>query len=172
MDIGSLYAVSVQDWMCEPDIRAATGLTIRDHQELTLESYMHLKHMVPDVPWMPVLQGQTLFDYQDHIKMYQRYGTDVYELPLVGIGSVCRRSMHEAIYILKAFLGIKIHALGLNVGAMQEIAPLLTSADSMAWSYEARKAKPLPDHTHQTCANCLEYATLWHDRTIEKLHDQ
>jgi len=35
------------------------------------------------------------------------------------------------------------------------------SADSMAWSLQARLLPPTPGHTHKSCANCLEFALDW-----------
>lgn len=36
---GTLLAAVAQDWMCEPFILERTGLTVEDHQRLTLERY-------------------------------------------------------------------------------------------------------------------------------------
>jgi hypothetical protein len=30
------------DWMCEPQILAGTGLSVAEHQRLTLENFLHL----------------------------------------------------------------------------------------------------------------------------------
>src|SRR4051812_37693952 len=35
-EVGNLQWAAVQDWMCEPLIRAMTGKSVREHQELTL----------------------------------------------------------------------------------------------------------------------------------------
>lgn len=32
--------------------------------------------------------------------------------------------------------------------------------------FSARYDKALPDHTHSNCANCLEYALRWREKTI------
>jgi hypothetical protein len=40
---------------------------------------------------------------------------------------------------------------------------VIESADSMAWSFEARRERPFPGHTHKNCANCLDYALAWAD---------
>lgn len=32
------------------------------------------------------------------------------------------------------------------------------SADSLAWSFDARRSAPLPDCAHANCATCLRYA--------------
>ncbi len=49
---------------------------------------------------------------------------------------------------------------------------MLESADSMAWSYDARRAPALAGCTHRNCANCLEYALRWRRRVNEVLGQQ
>src|SRR6185369_2509152 len=56
-----------QDYMCEPFMLAKTGLTIRDHQRLTIERYDELLFENPPVPIMPVLQGYAVEDYVRHL---------------------------------------------------------------------------------------------------------
>jgi hypothetical protein len=48
-------------------------------------------------------------------------------------------------------------------------ADCLASADSLAWSFEARRAAPLAGCSHANCANCLQYATAWRERTLVRL---
>ncbi len=43
----------------------------------------------------------------------------------------------------------------------------LTSADSMAWSVDARRKPPLPGCTrHKNCANCPRYALRWRRQVL------
>lgn len=103
-------------------------------------------------------------DYLRHIEMYAAYGLDLRRLPVVGIGSVCRRqSTDEIADIIKtiAGMGIKIHGFGVKRGGLLKAPGLLASADSLAWSFGARHKPPLPGHTHKNCANCMEYALKW-----------
>jgi hypothetical protein len=48
----------------------------------------------------------------------------------------------------------------------------LASADSLAWSYDARRAAPLPGRPHKSCANCAEYAECWRDDLIDRLESR
>jgi len=41
--LGRLDFAAPQDWMCEPAILARTGLTVREHQERTVASYLELR---------------------------------------------------------------------------------------------------------------------------------
>jgi hypothetical protein len=49
----------------------------------------------------------------------------------------------------------------------------LASADSMAWSYEARREPPMPGHAsrHRNCANCPEWALRWRRRVLAALEE-
>ena len=87
-------------------------------------------------------------------------------MPLVGLGSVCRRQgTGQAGGILRALhtAGItRLHGFGFKVLGLAEHGHLLTSADSMAWSMDARRKPPLPDcRGHRNCANCPRYAQRW-----------
>ena len=49
--------------MCEPAIVARTGLTVLEHQERTVASYLELRALAPHLPVIPVVQGWHLADY-------------------------------------------------------------------------------------------------------------
>ncbi len=49
--------------MCEPQIVARTGLSVREHQERTVANYLTLRSIAPDLPFIPVLQGWRIADY-------------------------------------------------------------------------------------------------------------
>lgn len=141
---GLIAAVS-QDWMCEPHMLAKTGLAIEDHQRLTIERYdALLPLMPPGVYLMPVLQGYALNDYLHHIDMYgDRLKPGMY----VGVGSVCKRNgdMRQIEAILSAIKrkrpDLRLHGFGLKTTALASgvVRDCLESADSMAWSFAARR---------------------------------
>lgn len=83
-----LFAVS-QDFMCEAWILEKTGLTVQDHQRLTIERYDALLECETGVDIMPVLQGFKPTDYVAHIRMY---GARLKPDMVVGVGSVCKRN--------------------------------------------------------------------------------
>ncbi len=170
--IGKLDFASIQDWMCEPWVVKKTGLSIAKHQELTINSYLELNSLAP-LNWLPVLQGYKLRDYLRHLEMYALRGVDLTKHILVGIGSVCRREAtkeaEEIIRVLVSEYKLKLHGFGFKIGGLRNVAHLLTSADSMAWSFGARKVPAMAGHTHKTCANCLLYASEWRARIINTL---
>jgi hypothetical protein len=139
-----LVAAVAQDWMCEPWIVRKTGLSVAEHQRLTIERYDALLPLVQDVYVMPVLQGYTAEEYLRHLEMY---GERLPQGAYVGVGSVCKRntSITAVEHILSAIKAkrpdLRLHGFGLKLTALQSalVRECLHSADSMAWSYSARK---------------------------------
>jgi hypothetical protein len=168
--LGRLDFAAPQDWMCEPAIVARTGLTVREHQERTVASYLELRALAPHLPVIPVVQGWHLADYLACVDLYRAAGVDLTRLPLTGLGSVCRRQSTGQIAVIVttlASLGLRLHGFGIKTTGLHLYGHLLASADSMAWSYAARRAPALPGCTgHRNCANCLTYATRWRDRIL------
>lgn len=167
-EIGMLDWVSIQDWMCEPHIIAGTKLTLEEHQHRTVASYLDLMDRAPEVPWAPVLQGWHLRDYFHCIDLYQRAGVDLWAMPVVGVGSICRRqATKEAAEIIRvlAGLGLNLHGFGFKLTGLAKVADVLASADSMAWSSTARFEPPLTGCSgHKNCANCKRYALQWYEK--------
>ena len=172
-EVGQLQWAAPQDWMCEPDILKRTGLSVSEHQIRTLTSFLVLRDLAPEVPWIPVLQGWTKADYLRCVERYERIGVDLWAEPVVGIGSVCRRQATGEIADIVATiggLGIRLHGFGVKMNGMK-YATSLASIDSMAWSFNARKNPPLPGHSHKSCANCIDWALAWRERVLTMLND-
>lgn len=171
-EIGGLDIASIQDWMCEPVMLKRTGLSIEEHQHRSVQSYEDLLSADPSLPWMPVLQGQAPEDYCRHANMYAARGHDLRKVRRVGVGSVCRRQstveVHQLLDTLQAW-GASVHAFGFKTLGLPSVLGSLASSDSMAWSFAARRAAPMPGHTHANCANCLDYALAWRKRLLVKL---
>lgn len=170
-EIGLLDWVAPQDWMCEPVMLARTGLSIAEHQRRTTESYLSL--LKRGIPVIPVLQGWEVGDYLDHAHQYEAVGIELARCPTVGVGTVCRRqAMYEAEEIMRslAALGLKLHGFGFKKAGLKRCADVMYSADSMAWSYSARRDDLLDGCVgHINCANCRRYAMLWRDELLAGL---
>ncbi len=156
--IGNLEWAAIQDHMCEPFILKKTGRSLLQHQEATVQSYLDLKSLAPEIPWAPVLQGFELGDYLRCVELYLKAGISLRAESIVGVGSICRRQgTVEAVHILTklAGLGLKLHGFGFKSLGLRRVSHLLASSDSMAWSFHARKnpQKRLAGCTHKTCAN-------------------
>lgn len=141
---GNMELAVTQDYMCEPFMLNKTGLTVEDHQRLTIERYDKLISLVYPELIMPVLQGYKPSEYVNHIEMYSdRLKPNM----RVGVGSVCKRNKNpEAIITVLSAIktsrpDLRLHGFGLKKTALQNayISHLLYSADSMAWSYAARR---------------------------------
>jgi hypothetical protein len=172
-EIGQLAWAAPQDWMCEPWITAKTGLSIAEHQRRTVDNYLHLRDLGPDLPFVPVVQGWQLDDYLACVDLYAAAGVDLRTVPVVGLGSVCRRQATcEAANIINALHAVGVghlHGFGIKILGLRRYGQRLTSADSMAWSIAARYQLPLPGCTHATCANCPTFALAWRDDVIASI---
>lgn len=175
-DVGRMDWAAVQDWMCEPQIRKQTGLGVEEHQRRTIQSYHQLVALAPHVPWTPVLQGWEPRDYEAHLAMYDTEGVDLRTLPLVGLGSICRRQGTDEIIGLIRTLrqaGLRLHGFGVKKQGLAKAQADLSSADSLAWSYAARRqptreiGEPTCRDRHANCANCLLFALKWRRKLIE-----
>lgn len=173
-EIGGLQWAAVQDWMCEPRILGMTGEAVEDHQLRTVVSYLDLRDLAPDLPWAPVLQGWSMWDYHRHAEQYRRLGVDLAALPVVGVGTVCRRqdTVTGALVISQlvgAFGFTNLHGFGFKMQGLDLVGGRLASADSLAWSMHAGKRDPLPGCTHKQCRNCIRYALAWRERVLARL---
>jgi hypothetical protein len=139
--IGNLDFAAIQDWMCEPVKLDRTGFTVEEHQKRTVQSWLDLRRIAPDLPWLPVLQGFTRDEYLRCARMYRDAGTDL-SGRWVGIGSVCRREeTAEAEEIIRelAGMGLYLHGFGFKTAGVERSKKALFSADSLAWSFAARR---------------------------------
>lgn len=183
-EIGGLEWAACMDWMCEERIRAKTRLSIDEHQRRTIDSYLELMSLAPDLPWAPVLQGARTYHYMRHVDMYDRAGVDLRTLPVVGVGSVCRRQgTYEAAGIMStlASLGLRLHGFGFKTQGLELAADDMISADSCAWSFTARREAIAggqafthrqcrdPQATHQNCANCPDWALEWRQQVLDAI---
>lgn len=171
-EIGELAWAAPQDWMCEPMMLGRTGLTVEEHQARTISNFLDLRALAPELPIVPVLQGWSPWDYLRHVEQYAIAGVNLDALPIVGVGTVCRRqdaAVAGQIFSLLHSEGLRLHGFGLKKTALRKFADKLVSADSTAWSLNARKNKPLPECTHKSCANCLRYALEWRDELMGRV---
>lgn len=163
-EIGGMVFASQQDWMCEPWMLKKTGKTIQEHQQLTLDNYAELLDRAPHLPWLPVLQGWELSDYQRHLDSFRKQ----WPVRYMGLGSVCRRQGTLEIQSIVETLAkeVDLHGFGVKTRGLSRYAQSLTSSDSLAWSFSGRRQPPMPGHTHKNCANCLSYALKWREKVL------
>jgi hypothetical protein len=141
---GRLLAAVAQDYMCETHMLALTGLTLADHQRLTVERYDALLGCdVGGIYILPVLQGYSPVSYVDHIHLY---GDRLKPGAWVGVGSICKRNGDPAaiedvlLAIHRERPDLLLHGFGIKTTALESslVRDLLSTADSMSWSYGER----------------------------------
>lgn len=164
-EIGRLEWAAPQDWMCEPFMVQKTGLSISEHQQRTVQNYLTLRSLDDSLPFIPVLQGYVRDDYLHCIDLYHNAGIRLEGR--VGVGTVCRRQgTRESEDIVRSVHAVipaaALHVFGAKIRGLTRYADALGSADSMAWSYHARRRPAMPGHPHQNCANCLPFAQNWY----------
>lgn len=143
---GELLGVVTQDYMCEDFVLDVTGLTIAEHQRLTLHRYDRLIEELDGsgLYVMPVLQGYKPEEYVSHIR---QYGDRLSEGAWVGVGSVCKRNgSPEQVRILLQTIkrerpDLRLHGFGLKKNCLyyEGIRSLLHSSDSQAHDFWGAK---------------------------------
>ncbi|MBR9837003.1 MAG: hypothetical protein GYB50_03810 [Rhodobacteraceae bacterium] len=139
-----ISAAVAQDYMCEPFMLERTGMPLLRHQELTIQRYDALVSEDLPVPVMPVLQGYTPADYARHV---HDYGSRLLPGMWVGVGSVCKRQgdPRAIVRVLSAIRAVRpdlrLHGFGVKYTSLMHpgVREMLATADSMAWSYAARR---------------------------------
>jgi hypothetical protein len=141
---GSMLAAAAQDYLCEPGALKSTGLSIADHQRLTIERYDALVACDPGVYILPALQGYAPQEYVEHLLAY---GDRLEEGAWVGVGTLACRSTqplivaHVLLAIKRHRADLRLHGFGVKLASLCDgaVRRLLYSADSMAWSWAARR---------------------------------
>lgn len=141
---GNLVAAAAQDYLCAPPILERTGLSVAEHQRLTIERYDALLRCDTGAYIMPVLQGFAPREYMQHIA---QYGDRLMSGMWVGVGSVAGRSSDigaiESVVgaIKQARPDLRLHLFGCKTNTFESsfVRESAYSADSMAWSFAARR---------------------------------
>jgi hypothetical protein len=172
-EIGRLLWAAPQDHMCEDAILARTGLDVAQHQELTISNYLQLRSLDAELPFIPVLQGQSIEDYHRCADRYEQRGIDLAAVPVVGVGSICRRQHTaevEGVVRSLAQRGYRLHAFGAKTLGLARYADNIVSSDSLAWSFAARWEPPLAEcRGHRRCNNCVKFALRWRQKILQAI---
>jgi hypothetical protein len=161
---GNMLAAVSQDLMCEPFILEKSGLTIQDHQTITIERYLRLIELT-NVSVMPVLQGYSPDSYAAHVR---QYGGLLKHGQWVGVGSVCKRNgnpdqIEDVLLAIKAHQpDLRLHGFGLKMEALKSgtVRALLHSSDSMAWSFAGRREDGSEHDPRRALAYAAKIETL------------
>jgi hypothetical protein len=137
-----LQETQIREVLAERDFAHIKSATRR--RILTIENCIR--------PPVPVLQGWDADDYRCSAELLRNTWQPwerLYGIRLIGLGSVCRRSLNDPKHGVFAILrgiedlippGAKLHLFGVKGRALRELAqhPLVASADSMAYDFQAR----------------------------------
>lgn len=167
---GNMVAAASQDYMCEPFILEKTGLSVADHQRLTIERYRAL-HAECGSIILPVIQG---FDPQDYLSHVAQYGPLLRPGMWVGVGSVCKRnsspdSVEDVLRAIKAARpDLRLHGFGLKITALENpyIRSMLHSSDSMAWSHCERSGSGDANDPRAALRYCARVQTIINTKTL------
>jgi hypothetical protein len=172
-EIGMLDWAAPMDWMCEIEQLHRTWLSVPQHVERTVNNFLELRSLAPDLPIIPVLQGLRMQDYALCLRLYEKAGVDLRKEKAVGLGSVCRRqASNEVVEFAEAMskYGLRLHGFGFKIEGLKKAQNFFVSADSMAWSYGARRAEGgfCPEGKN-SCSNCLHAALEWRENLLNKI---
>lgn len=151
-------------------------------------------------PILPALQGKDLADYhlcwdlmtdpdravREIVRDVLGLGTPVaginlMDMPVVGLGSICKRQATSEIGDIVTSLwerghngetGLPIHAFGCKTLGLERYGYLLESSDSQACFDHARHANLKYEGcqaSHPVCSYCLTYGLAWRERLVAKL---
>jgi hypothetical protein len=132
-----LFGFATMDYPCELVVLQKTGMTIKQHIILTVESNLELMNLEKVIP---VIQGYTVDDYLYCCDLMNDYGC---QKKLMAIGTMCKRTkVADVIEILSAirgeFPGSEFHAFGLKKNFLPKVKDMIYSSDSIAWFYFQR----------------------------------
>lgn len=163
------------DYCCEPEI-AHDRAEVLSRVERTAFKLDWCRQVANDrgiKPPMPVIQGWLPEDYSRCLGM-------IPDLPgLVGIGSVCRRSLGGPAGILAVLARLdrelppetQVHLFGVKGSAIGFLAghPRIYSIDSMAWDFAARRERVRNGQASCTVAYRSRYMRQWYLAQREQL---
>lgn len=122
--------------------------------DATIENEMILRKLAPDLPWLGVLQGNTLEERAWDIR--QRQKLDLIK-PYMGIGSICGRTPSESKEVIRFYMSqlphVPYHVFGLDIRAFDgadDVFWAVGSWDSYTWCWGrgmTRKGDPQRRHS-------------------------
>ena len=182
-EIGHLDWAAPQDWMCEPESSTGAGRQLPRNRAQRGGAPAPHRGQLPGAgravagrqrPAVPVHPGHPGLDarrLRRCAELYAEAGVRLADREAVGLGSVCRRQNTIRIGAIVGLFAdeLPIHGFGVKTQGLAAYGSQLASADSLAWSLDARRSDPLPGHTHKSCANCLEYAASWRTDLLDRI---
>ncbi|MCH8962791.1 MAG: hypothetical protein IH820_16135 [Bacteroidetes bacterium] len=174
-----LRFVACMDYACEPTVDRSQLHTNRDRIKATIRNESCCHEADPSLPWLPVLQGDTLSQRLFDLQLRRRLGLLPGQRAGVGIGSVCGRGARSAIstilFYRERLPDVGFHGFGLHIQALDHPAAwtVIQSWDSYGWTwgkgqkgvdrppeYLKREGETYTEHTRRL-------AGLYYERTVK-----
>lgn len=154
---------AILDYACERGVNREHYQTNVERIEATIENERACREAAPDLPWLPVLQGDTLEERSYDLS--RRRGLGMLPTDYAGIGSVCGRGAKAARAVIRFYaahlFGVRYHAFGMHVGAMDDkvVPGALRSWDSYSWTWaRGARMERAPEYLKQEGESYSAYA--------------
>jgi hypothetical protein len=160
---------AVMDYACEPGVDRRTWRTNTARIEATIVNDAACRAVAPDLPWLSVLQGDTLAE-RDY-DLAQRQACSLVPATRAGMGSICGRPFPHARRVLDWYRthlpGVRFHVFGMDCRVLDggHYTDIVASWDSYAWNWERgtrnvrRGRQPLETYTTYTGRLARRYLT-------------
>jgi hypothetical protein len=130
---------ATMDYACEKTVNRSILTTNKERIEESIQNELACRQVAPDLPWLPVLQGDNLAEREFDLSLRRRLG--LIPATFAGLGSICGRGVVGARQVIKFYRhqlpGVKYHAFGLHVQALDddEVFMAVRSWDSYSWNW-------------------------------------
>ena len=131
--------VACMDYACEPGVERSVHATNKARIDATHQNELEALERFPALPWLPVIQGDTIAEREYDLARRQALG--IAPKTYAGIGSICGRSIPSAartvLFLASQLPGVSFHGFGMNVRVLDNEAawPHVRSWDSYAWTW-------------------------------------
>lgn len=130
---------AIMDYACEPSVNREVYRSNKERIKATIRNEAECMRVAPDLPWLPVLQGDSLTERAFDIAIRRRMAM----LPInyAGIGSVCGRGKAGAIEAILFYRdqlpSLKHHCFGMHIQALDNdiVFDTVKSWDSYGWNW-------------------------------------
>lgn len=162
---------AIMDYACEPGVDRSILDTNLARIRATIANEIACRETAPELPWLPVLQGDSLEERT--FDLSQRRAAGLLPTDYAGIGSVCGRGVSGARRVVKFYAdrlpGVRFHGFGMHVQALDDpaVAAVMRSWDSYSWNWgKGRKGvdRP-PEYLRRPSESFTE-----HTRRLAKLY--
>jgi hypothetical protein len=150
-DIPVVFCANM-DYACECSVNRSKYNTNIARINATIQNEITLRELATDLPWLPVLQGDSFEERLEDLAL--RSSINLLPKEYAGIGSVCGRGIQGAINTLRFYAnqlpGVKYHAFGMHIKALDDpvVFSVTRSWDSYSWSW-GRGKRNLPSESQK-----------------------